>query len=419
MKQLYKISLAIVFGLFFSLTQVHAQKGNSKFGTTTKTAKGPQPEGQVPLGGQEIYLLGPGITANGTQQSYISCDFDDGGTTVGTDDNDSTCYAVADSSGNFNITGLYYNLGDGTGCTTGQSVYFEARKGTVGGNVNETVALVSVPSSTVTCDYLANNTNTFIYISEFTNLAAAFVLGPFANAKNPQGLDGTASSDGLSSASTAKTALALGFDTVQYYVGFTNGSYTGSDTNLKKQLYTLADVIDECLDSTGTTSGSCPNLLSDTTDNAFIGVNKPIDTWQALASLSQDPTHLVSNEYNNIAASAAYQPYDTSAPSSWTIFTSGAPVISSVSALANGVTSSNSGKKGATVTIQGSNLTAGNSSTCPTVVVGFQVVSFGAGSSCGGSTLVGTLPSSPAQSSLAVYVNGLVSNQMPFSVTSK
>ncbi len=362
--------------------------------------------------------MGIGSTANSTGMSMISCDNDDGGITVGSDDGDVTCYAVADSSGRFDLTGLYYGFGDGTGCTTGaaQTVYIEARKGSVGSTSNPALALVNIPPSMDNCDYIYNNSGSvFFDLSDFTNTMAAFGLAPFANWNNPS------TSDGISASGTAgKTALLLAFDTINNYVPYSTGGYSGTDSNLQKQLNTISDVIATCEDSSGTGT-ACTDLFSYTTDNGFSGMHAPLDLWQAVASMAQDPTYNVSNELNLISTTFPWSPVDGTAPSSWTVTTSGAPVITSVSGTVSGSPSSTGGKKGTTATIVGTNLLNSSTSASPTVAVGFQAI-LPANVSCSVSgstdTCTFTLPSSPAQSAMGVYMNGYVSNFMPFTITS-
>ena len=175
MKTSCKLVVIFIFTLFIASTQARAQKGKFKL-PPSATSTGVHTDSQAPITNFEVYLLGPGTTANGTPNSYISCDNDDGGVTVGSDDSDTTCYAVPDSSGNFNLTGLYYGFTDGTGCTTGaaQPVYIEVRKGTIGTTNNSTIALMAVPPSAWNCDYLYSNpTTTFFDVTEFTNTMAA------------------------------------------------------------------------------------------------------------------------------------------------------------------------------------------------------------------------------------------------------
>ena len=408
MKLFSKVFVFLCFiSLFTSLT-TNAQRGKIHLPSSTTTSKGVQPDSQVLIASYEVYLLGIGSTANSTGMSMISCDNDDGGVTVGSDDGDLTCYAVAGSDGSFDITGLYYGFTDGTGCTTGaaQTIYIEIRKGTVGSVSNPALALMAIPPSTWTCDYIyTNQSSVFFDVSDFSNTMAAFGLAPFGNWNN------ATTSDGISAGvSSGKAALLLAFDAINSIIPVSSSHYSGSDSNVQKQLNTIADVISACEASNGTGTG-CTDLFSYTTNSnlGFTGSHSPVDTWQAAASMGQDPSNNVTNEFNLIVATPPWSPTDTSAPSSWSVPVSGAPTISSVS--------SHTAVKGSThtITITGTNLTETGTGACPVVAVAYQESP--SVTSCSSTSITVAMPSAAAKSAIAVYVNGMVSNAVYFTIT--
>jgi len=272
----------LAISCFLTLT-ANAQRGHVRLSAASTGHRGVHPDGEPALSGFEVYMMAIGTTANGAPTSMISCDNYGVLSNVGSDDGGVTCYAIADGSGDFDLTGLYYGYysTDGTGCETGaaQTVYLEIRQGDVGGTSNPTLGFMGVPYSAWNCDYIYNNAGSvFFDVSDFTNVMAAFGLAPFANWNNPTSPNTV---DGISAAGTAgKADLLLAFDAINAIIPINTGAYGGSGTSTTaKQLNTIADAISVCVEGTSSSPG-CSALLgyADDSNLGFTGTHAPVNT---------------------------------------------------------------------------------------------------------------------------------------------
>jgi hypothetical protein len=379
------------------------------------------PYGEPQLGNAAIYVFGVGTTPNGQPTNLIDCTLVGIVSNVmGTCNNDgsSAAYVKADSYGNFDLTGTYYQ-----DCTSdSQPVYFEAVGGTVNSIGNGQLALLSIPPSEYTCGYIySNSTSIYISITDFTNVMAAFALGPFANYSNSP-------YDGISTF-TAKTAdaadLATAFDAANNVISITNGYYTGSNTTVNYQLNTIADVIAPCIQSDGSLASGqpCPTLYS-ATQGPLIASYYPANTWQAMESIGQNPTNNVTAQYDLIstASTVPWSPYysSSSIPNTWTITpSSNQPTISSLSAY-SAIYHNTSNHY---IYIYGTNLVDETTSpyTYPVVVINGDDAAVDTANSSPTSLHVlippsYSYPSHPAYGALGVYLEGNFSNFIPFTI---
>jgi hypothetical protein len=429
MKTIRKVFVVLcLLPLFFAAAAAMAQGGRIILGqpaANPTSPKKPHNDSQLQITNYEVYLLGIGSGVNQQATSLISCDNYGVAANVGSDDGGTTCYVIPDPITNvFDLTGLYYGYyaGDGSGCQTGAatSVYLEFRKGTIGGYSNDALALMAIPPSAWNCDYIYTNASSIHFvISDFTNVMAGFGVAPFVTYST------NALFDSISAAGTnGKAVLLTGFDAIGNYTAVNNGFYGGSDTNLAKQLNTIADVISACEASTGPSSTGCTNLFSYTTNSnlGFTGTYAPFDIWQSAASMGQDPTHQVSNEFNLIVSTPPWVPNDSSAPSSWSVATSmtvsgstvNSPVITSVKTNL-GVPTITGKKTIAGYTITGTDLKDLATGTC-IVAATFQKAT-ASGANCSSSLITFTVPATLGKSAIGVYANGMVSNFAPFQIT--
>ncbi len=214
----------------------------------------------------------------------------------------------SDASGGFNLTGAY------TCPAPGSLVYLVATGGNPG--LASTVNNAGIAMMTVlgTCGTLTSAT--FISVNELTTVAAVEALAPFM-------LDyahvGSASASGLSIAFT--NAVANVSPATGQLLPITGPVPATS------LLYTLADILAACINSTGGTVGSsssCGTLFQNTT--ATTG-----NTIASLLSIVRNPTSNVPALFKLVSASSPFQPALSAAPTNFAFYISasigpGAPV---------------------------------------------------------------------------------------------
>lgn len=212
---------------------------------------------------------------------------------------------TTDSSGGFNITGLY-------SCPTpGTLVYMVATGGNPGLSAGTNNAGLSMMSLLGTCGSLT--ASTFVSINELTTVAAVVALRPFM-------LDGTHIGANLTANPTAFSATFAAASTlVSPFSGQPNAS-TANGPTLPTALYnTLADILAACINSNGTIDQfqlqPCSKLFHYTYDT--LG-NYPSDTLIAMLRMVQYPSNNVQILYGLVGASGPFQPTLVTYPQDWT-----------------------------------------------------------------------------------------------------
>ena len=257
--------------------------------------------GHQPISGSLIQLYAVGTTGNGSAATpLISKD------------------VRTDSSGNFDITGLYT-------CPSSDSiVYLVAQGGNPGlaaGTNNSSIALLAALGP---CGALASSTS--ISINEVTTVASLWPLAPYAKTSARIGFasesDYQAVGDYIDSLANISAGTAPG------------PMLTPPDIAPTTKLYTLAGIFSACVNSSGGDAGDgtpCGRLFSDAT----IGSNAPpSDTVAAAIAIAQHPSQNVADIYYLLPPSSTFQPTLASSPSDWTlpiISTPAAPLLSPAS----------------------------------------------------------------------------------------
>jgi hypothetical protein len=251
--------------------------------------------GQQPLTGTVIKLYAVGSLGNGSPATDL----------LGTGSNGPATSVSSGSDGSFNITGDYTCpvLAPST------PVYLTATGGNPGlisGTDNTAIALVAALGP---CDQLlANAATTYITINEATTAAAAWALSPFATSLTAIGATPT-NLAGITQAFTIANQLV---DTSQ---GTSPNASVASFATIEfAKLYSLADVLSSCVNSTGTTT-DCSGLFTDVTPSG----TKPSDTFAAALEVVKNPGYNVSDIFTkHISTSPPFPPL-TSAPHDWTM----------------------------------------------------------------------------------------------------
>ena len=257
--------------------------------------------GHQPISGSLIQLYAVGTTGNGSAATpLISKD------------------VRTDSSGNFDITGLYT-------CPSSDSiVYLVAQGGNPGlaaGTNNSSIALLAALGP---CGALASSTS--ISINEVTTVASLWPFAPYAKTSARIGFasesDYQAVGDYIDSLANISAGTAPG------------PMLTPPDIAPTTKLYTLAGIFSACVNSSGGDAGDgtpCGRLFSDAT----IGSNAPpSDTVAAAIAIAQHPSQNVADIYYLLPPSSTFQPTLASSPSDWTlpiISTPAAPLLSPAS----------------------------------------------------------------------------------------
>jgi hypothetical protein len=233
--------------------------------------------GQQPVFGATIQLYAVAATAKGLASPLI-------GATVTT---------AAD--GTFTITSDY-------SCTGNPLVYIVATGGNPGGGTsNSALALMAALGP---CNNLTPST--FISINEVTTVASVYALAPFMSGYKNVGA-ATANATGLTNA----------FQTVNSLVNTATGVAPGTGlpangTLPTSEIYTLANIVSSCVNSTG----GCSGLFTAATPS---GGTAPSDTIGATLNIATHPGSNVSALFNLAQSIPPFQPSLSSAPNDWTL----------------------------------------------------------------------------------------------------
>ncbi len=242
--------------------------------------------GQQPVSGSLIQLYAAGTTGNGSTATPLI-----------------SKTVLTDNSGRFDVTGLY------TCPTSDPIVYLTARGGNPGfadGTNNSSIAMISVLGY---CSGLA--TLASVAINEVTTIGSLSPLAPYTTGSGQIGFASLTSYDAV------ETEIG---SLVNIGTGRSPGLLLGPlDVAPVAKIYTLADVIAACINSSGGTAGdtsACGQLFSYTTVGA---ATAPTDTIAAIVALAQHPTQNASNLYNLSAPQSPFQPMLPAPPTDWTL----------------------------------------------------------------------------------------------------
>jgi len=232
--------------------------------------------GQQPVFGATIQLYAVATTSKGSASPLISA----------------TVTTAQD--GTFTITGDY-------SCTGNPLVYIVATGGNPGGGTNTALSLMAALGP---CNNLTQST--FISINELTTVASVYALAPFMSGYKNVG-----------AASTNAAGIANAFQTVNSLVNTATGTAPGlglpsNGTVPTTELFTLADILSSCVNSTG----GCSSLFTAATPS---GGSTPSDTIGAALNIATHPGNNVATLFNLTAANPPFPPTLTIAPNDWTL----------------------------------------------------------------------------------------------------
>ena len=283
--------------------------------------------GQNPISGAQVYLFaaasgaagagaaaygGNGIAASGSNAS-VSLLTSAGNTTP---DSNGDYYATTDSNGNFSITGDY-------SCTEGQQVYLYARGGNpgLGLGTNAAAGLMAVLGSCPTGgNFLAGTSPILsVVVNEVSTVAAAYAMAGFATDAVHVGSSGT---------TAALTGIANGFanagnlETLSMGVALAT-TPAGNGTVPHAEIYTLANILAACVNSSGTVTGPtnatpCYTLFTNALAGGSTGT-QPVETATAAINIAHHPGLNVAALYGLSTANPPFVPALTSPPNDFTV----------------------------------------------------------------------------------------------------
>lgn len=234
--------------------------------------------GQQPISGSTIQLWAVGTSSTGAPATPLL---------------DTVIKSAAD--GSFNISGHYI-------CPTQSTyVYLTANGGNPGlsaGTNNQSIVFMAALGQ---CGSLSSMQ--YILMNEVTTVGSAFALAPFMSSYDKVGSpDGTALSNAFITAN----------DLVNIATGTPGGAHLpagyGVDSSL---IYTIANILAACVNSTGAGSSACTALANYTGGST--------DVTKAAAHIQQNPNANTTQLFNLVPPNAPFQSKYTSAPASFNL----------------------------------------------------------------------------------------------------
>jgi hypothetical protein len=208
---------------------------------------------------------------------------------------------VTNADGTFNITSAY-------SCTTGQEMYMVSLGGDTGaGSVNPQAGLLIALGD---CSVL--HATPFINMNEVTTVGSVFALAPFMTGYASVSTDG-GNTPGLQRAFVnANKLMTVG-------TGAAGGpALPAAATAPTTEIYTLADVLAECVNTTGgtATTTTCGHLFADATPS---GGTAPTNTIDLALAIAKNPALNVSDEFSYATPQSPYSTRLVHAPTDWTM----------------------------------------------------------------------------------------------------
>jgi len=203
--------------------------------------------------------------------------------------------STTDANGNFAITTSY-------SCPTGSYAYIVATSGdSGGGGANTATALMAGLGP---CPV----TSAVVNINEVTTVVSVYALSPFMSDYKHIGYTGSAT--GIADAFSMINTLA------NVRLGTSPGPSAAANVAVpSSEIYTLADIIGNCINSTLTTN-TCSTLFGLATPPS--GGIAATDTISAALNIATNPGN-VSGIWGQVPTSPPFQPTLTQQPSDWTL----------------------------------------------------------------------------------------------------
>ncbi len=266
--------------------------GNDSTGTTGPQGaalKGTVMGGQQPVVGSTVTIFAVGTTGNGSAATSLGS-------------------ATTDAKGNWSISVACGSAAD--------QVYVVATGGNAGfAGANAQLGMMAALGN---CGPAA--TATTVNINEVTTIAASYALAQFIS------ISGSSPNEvvniGASSTNATGIANAMAIATTNladFNTGKVPASLPAGVTAPSATLYSLANLIAACVNSTGGTAGdatACGTLFTDATPS---GGTAPTNTLQAALDIALNPSNNVAALFNDVPASPVFAGGLGSAPNDWSL----------------------------------------------------------------------------------------------------
>jgi streptogramin lyase len=261
--------------------------------------------GQQPVVGAKIYLMaattsgygGAGVAPSNLNASISML------TAAGTGNAADSigAYTLTKADGSFSITGDFSctsgttQSGSASGLPGNEQVYLYALGGNPGGGTNTYSGLMAALGA---CNALTPSTK--VTMNEVTTVAAAFALAGFAS---------DATHIGTNNSSLAVVGITTAFNNINNLISTPTGlplttTPSGNGTVPSATIYTLANILAACVNSTGGNGVACPMLASNASSQGSAGT-VPTDTATAAINIAHNPGANVANLYGLIPSTGA------------------------------------------------------------------------------------------------------------------
>jgi len=233
-------------------------------------------------------------------------------------------YITTDANGAFTLTGDY-------SCTQNTQVYVYSVGGNPGAGVNSGAGLMAILGNCPSGGSLATQTP-HVYMNEVSTIAAAYAFAGFASDAIHVGTTGsTLAKTGIQNA-FANAAQMYNIQQSPYANGSLgalavtpgNGTNGGTGTVPQKEINSLANILAQCIDSSGPTQPACLSLFRNATSDGVICAttcsDEPTDTATAAINIAHHPAEAPTTLYNIVGSNAV--PYSlalSAAPNDWSV----------------------------------------------------------------------------------------------------
>lgn len=233
-----------------------------------------------PIAGAKVALYLAGTSGYGTGSSQLAS-------------------VTSDANGHFKFSKFE--------CQTGDQLYLVATGGTPAGQ-SAANAAIGLSAAIGPCGTYKRS----VVINEVTTAATVWALNQFTDATGQ--IIGTAASNqtGLNNAAAVITVSSL----VDVATGLTPAIFPLGVAPTSDALYTLADILVTCVDSSGPSSGKCQALFTAATPPAG---SAPTTTLEAAVDMARNPGNNVPSLYNLIPDNPPFTPLLAAPPSAWVL----------------------------------------------------------------------------------------------------
>ncbi|MES2392654.1 MAG: NHL repeat-containing protein [Acidobacteriota bacterium] len=255
--------------------------------------------GRQPISGASVYLYAAGSGGSGgASVSLLNANVAVTNPTHFGIDTSLNYYVVTDATGHFDITNDYT-------CTPGQPVYIYSIGGDPGsGSANSAAGLAAILGVCPAAGNFAAATPNVI-INEVTTVAAAYAFAGFAT--DATHVSGSSTALGLQGIRNAFTNAA---NLVDLNIGraYTTTPHGNNTVAVPQQtIYTLANILASCVNSTGPSSPSCSTIFSDVLSSGASG-STATETTTAAIYIAHNPGINVPDLFSLAVPSSPFNP---------------------------------------------------------------------------------------------------------------